>query len=51
MPKGSPLIQKNHLSQNMFVQIAQMVEGAETLSVHSTNETFGVLVVKYFVKR
>ena len=50
MPKVSPLIQKNPLNQNMCVQIGQMVEGAEILSLH-TNETFGVLGVRYFVKR
>ena len=50
MPKVSPLIQKNPLNQNMCVQIGQMVEGAEILSLH-TNETFGVLEVRYFVKR
>ena len=34
----------------MFAQIGQMVEGAGILSLH-TNETFGVLGVRYFVKR
>ena len=50
MPKVSPLIQKNPLNQNMCVQIGQMVEGAKVRSLH-TNETFGVLEVRYFVKR